>query len=170
MKNPGFLTALWLLVLGLSLGTQAGCNIIAPQVVFKFVGAGIPDTAVAGSIAGEVFRILNLSTLILLLALVPSGLGLVRTGLLPPRAPIGIALLLVCLALLLVEVAWITPEIHRLRAELSGLYGNVSLAPREDPLRARFGMLHGLSMVRALVQLILGCIAFVQVAAGLRRA
>lgn len=73
------------------------------------------------------------------------------------------------LSTLLLAAAWggslysgtvLTGEMRQIREELAQQYGGYHLAPKENPERARFGKLHGLSMVIALGDLLLGFGAF----------
>lgn len=152
-----WLAALWMFALACLVGIQVGGGFIAVAHVFDQVGTILPDSSAAGAIAEPIFRTVNTTTAIVLALLIacawPTTTGRLRAAVI---VLLGLALLLV-----LVELVHITPEIHRLRQELGAQFGAVSLAPKDNPLRQLFGMLHGISAVRALVMIGLQIAAFV---------
>lgn len=157
-----------LLLMAFHLGINVGVNFLAAPVPFAFVGNGVQDSAVAGEMAGTIFgRAHQIALVLLPLAVVcvlltrPFATEIQRTAILG-----GLAMMV---GLLLLELFYITPQIRGLRESLGAQYGTVSAAPRDDPERARFGMLHGLSMMRALVEALLAIVVFVAGAAALRR-
>lgn len=157
-----------LLLAAIHLGINVGVNFLAAPVPFAFVENGVRDSAVAREMAGTFFsRAHRVAFVLLPLAVISALLARPFTARIQKVAILGGLTLLV--ALLLVETLYITPEIRRLRESLGVQYGTVSAAPRDDPERARFGMLHGLSMMRALVDALLAFAVFVAGAAALRR-
>lgn len=150
---------IWLLWLGVWLGAGLSSYFFAAPAIFEFVGSVLADSSEAGTLAGAVFARQSAMTLLVLPVLL-GGWGWLGRGT-SRRAQWAVLLLLGAAFLLaLLEAFYITPQIETLRMELGARFGTVAAAPGEDPDRRRFGMLHGASMVRALVELLLGGVAF----------
>ena len=62
---------------------------------------------------------------------------------------------LALVALLIVNALVLSPMIHRIRDQA----GDITSLPEGDPMRARFGMLHGLSMLCSLLEVVAGLAA-----------
>jgi len=65
----------------------------------------------------------------------------------------------VMLALTLTSQFVLTPRLSALRAQMSAERGSIDATPKEDPLRQRFGQLHGASSAGELLVLLLGVTA-----------
>lgn len=154
VKGLGAIKALWLLLLGLWLGMEAGVDFIAaPQLFINLKD----NTVLAATLAGKFFRAQNIAGLVIVVLLVVTALAL-RHDRMFWKAPA--ILLLVCLMFLLIEVFWIAPQIQDLRGQLGALYGSTSAAPKEDAMKVRFDLMHQVSVIRVLIQLLLGASAF----------
>ncbi|CAN5453811.1 hypothetical protein BH09SUM1_BH09SUM1_06670 [soil metagenome] len=149
------LVALWFLALGILIGAQLGAGLIAPLGIFSFVESKLITTTAAATIAGGIFRQLSHLTFAVL-AVTLASLSILK---LKNPWPV-IALVAACLALQILETAWITPRIIDLRTQLDMQFGEVAAAPKDNPLRHTFGMMHGLSAMRLLLQLGLETAAF----------
>ncbi len=68
-------------------------------------------------------------------------------------AAVAVILMLV---LTLVSQYWVSPKLAELRTEMKSQFGSVDATPQDNPLRAAFGRLHGVSTVLELVILLLG--------------
>ncbi len=158
-KMDRLVFAVWALLLGTWIGT-VGYNFVAATVLFNYVGKGVESSAVAGSIAGDIFELQGLFGLAVMVTSCTMMLYLGQRGLFGGRHRVVIGLLAAVLVLILVEMFWVTPTIHELRVELGQQFGSVSDAPEGNPLRQRFGMMHGVSAMRALGELVLGGGAF----------
>jgi hypothetical protein len=134
--------------------------------MFRLASDGVFDTATAGTAAGALFHGQMLITSVVLLLMIATAAPNLDTFTRGARNWILAALTLGAV-LLLLEMFWISPTIHDLRATLGEQYGTVSAAPRDDPNRKLFGMLHGLSMLRALGEMI--CATVIAVAAARSR-
>lgn len=150
--------SLWLFALAAWIGLGIGTSFIGATTIFGRVPQGLITSDIAGTLAGDLFRTEHLIGLILLPILIVAGL---RALVAEPRGRnAALALLAVALLLLAVDRFFLTPQIHALREEIGRQYGSMSQAPKASPERARFGMLHGASACRALVQMILEIAAF----------
>ena len=149
-----WLHGLWVLVAGLMLGVQLATFLFAPSF-FHAAQQGLLTSQLAGTLAGKCFESANLFTLIALplLLLVLSAGG--KRG--ANRTIVG--LLAVALVLQLIESVGIAPAIAGLREEIAREVGAVANLPEDDPRRGRFGMLHGLSVLRGGVQWLVGAAA-----------
>lgn len=157
--------AVALMLLGLWLGAHIGVSFFAAPIPFDYIGEGVGSTATAGSIAGEMFQrhgIFGFLTMPLVFAAV-----LVAAYQRIPYSPFALAMLGITLIMMLFEALVITPGIHQIRIELGAAYGSVGQAPDNIPARRMFGLLHGLSMFRALLEMIAGLIAFLAYSIGL---
>ena len=63
---------------------------------------------------------------------------------------------IVMLVLTLASQYWVSPKLAELRAEMMTQFGSIDATPKDNPLRAAFGRLHGVSTVLELVILLLG--------------
>ncbi len=159
--------AIWLLFLGTVIGSSVGCHFLAAFAVFDLVGGAVPDSNAAGTIAGEIFDSHHLLSFAMLPLLVAGGYLMTRKGWLDSRQWPVMALLVAALFLLLVELAYITPTIETLRAEMQNTFGGVSDAPPDSPVRQKFGAYHGISILRAFVELAVEILAFLFFTLGL---
>lgn len=149
-RRIGFLVLV--LGLGILLGLELG-SYFAATAIFAGADAGHFDRSVAGELAGLVFQRINLIGFFLLPAASLLLSLMIRGEQFSPRAWYGFVLLQVSFALLLVEITFVSAAIGGLRETLGETYGSVGAAPPDDPDRQRFALLHGISMIRALVQL-----------------
>ncbi|MCC6546441.1 DUF4149 domain-containing protein [Candidatus Sumerlaeota bacterium] len=148
------LKAFWLLLLGTWIGMEVAVDFIAAPALFINLK---DNTVLAAALAGKLFLAQNISGMIIMTILLAVAATMRRD---PMFWKVPAILLLICLTFLLVELLWIMPQIHELRSQLGAMYGSTSQAPADDPLRARFDMLHQASVARAMVQLCLGTTAF----------
>ncbi|MCC5877690.1 MAG: hypothetical protein JJU11_15830 [Candidatus Sumerlaeia bacterium] len=146
------------MLLGLELGTYLGAT-----VIFTGVDEGYFDTSVAGTLAGRFFQPVNIIGLFLLPAASLVVSIWTRAGHLGKAGWVAFGFLQVSLLLILVELTVITPGISNLRESLGAEFGTVGNAPDDHPDRQQFGMLHGFSMIRGLVQLVTTMVAFMLV-------
>lgn len=160
--------ASWLLLLGVLIGSSIGCHFFSATVVFDLVGEAVEDTSAAGTIAGGIFHSYHLFA-VYTLPLLLAGWFWLRRGM-PGRGWLVAGLLIAAGILLATELLYITPRIHELREELGAQFGTVSEAPAGNPLRREFGRLHGVSMMRALIEMVLMAAAFFAAQLPLRRA
>lgn len=139
--------ALWL-------GAALALNFGAPPAVFRVA----PDSTTAGTVAGAVLGVERAVALVLLPLLAAGCLLWTRRG--AGRLPmLAGGCLLVALALVVADHLLLTPRIAALREEMTQVFGSVSTTPRDHDLRRTFGALHGASMVRALLECLLGIAA-----------
>ena len=148
----------WRLILGLALGLNIGA-FVAAQVIFDARADLGFSSADAGTMAGAILHRVNLATAIALLALIALDSAMRRSLLQPATAFWVMIALVVMLLLTLAEVIAITPSIAGMRERIARDYGAMDAAPQD--LRARFGMLHGVSMLRGVVVIAIGVAAFV---------
>jgi hypothetical protein len=107
------------------------------------VGHMLGKLHLLGYVAGAVFLIATMA-----LARSPAAL-------LKPAALIVLAMLL----LTAVNQHGINPRLADLRAQMSSEFGSVDQTPQDNPLRAQFGKLHGVSTLIELGVLLLGIAA-----------
>lgn len=156
------------LLLGVLIGLEAG-TFLGATAVFSGVDDGFFDSTVAGTIAGRLFQPVNIIGLFLL-PFVSLLLSIwLRAGLMSPMGWAGFVLLQVSLLLILLELSLISPGISSLRESLGAEFGSVGEAPADHPDRQRFGMLHGLSMTRGVVQLASTTVAWILIFLSLKR-
>ncbi|MBI1290070.1 DUF4149 domain-containing protein [bacterium] len=160
------LPSLILILSGLWLGSHIATGLIGAPAMFRLVDEGVLTSASAGTAAGALFHGQMLLSQIMLV-LLAATISAARHGF-APRARTALTVALIVAALLvLAEVLWITPQIHHLREILREEFGSVAAAPKDFPARRTFGMLHGLSMLRALGEMI--CAATVAIAGAVGR-
>jgi hypothetical protein len=151
-----------LLLLGVLVGIQVATFLLAP-VVFSFVAAGTIDSTTAGHIAGGMFSRVGGLTIVALPLLMGAGMATLTSL----RARRAFAILMITtMVLQLVESGVVTPGIAALREAMTAEFGSVSATPADDARRAQFGMLHGVSVVRGLVQAATGAGAFLVMLLG----
>jgi uncharacterized membrane protein len=107
------------------------------------VGYMLGKLHVLGYVAGAVY-------LVCAVALAKSSVALLK-----PAALLVIGMLL----LTAVNQHGVAPQLADLRAQMASEFGNVDQTPKENPLRAEFGKLHGVSTIVELVVLLLGLAA-----------
>jgi hypothetical protein len=155
-----WLFSLWSLAVGAWVGTVA-FGFIAAFAIFELVGNVLPDSASAGSIAGALFAPQMVLGIVVLGAAIPLAALHQRAGRFRRMGWLIVVLLTVALACTLLEMFWITPTVRDIRIELGQEFGSVYEAPTDHPLRRRFGMMHGVSAMRAMAELVCGVVAFV---------
>ena len=140
-----------------SLSTWTGCILFLTLIVAPGAFATLPTREIAGAMVGMALTRLHF------LGYIAGGIFLIATcieargvsALARPAAVLVIAMLL----LTILSQQAITPRIASLRAQMSAAHGSIDATPTNDPLRAQFGKLHGLSTLLELVVLLLGLAA-----------
>jgi hypothetical protein len=146
-----FLLALWC-------GSLVATRFLAAPPLFAGAREGLIERPQAASLAGLIFQRQLVLSAVLVCGAAAGG------GILQRRLWSLHFLLAAALLLLGTEWLWITPEIRALRESLGSRFGSVDAAPRTDPERARFAFLHGLSMLRAMAEMLLSVVGFILVA------
>ena len=142
----------------LCLALMLGLLVVSGYVVAPQLFAHASSRMVAGALAGHIFHLANSALLLLALACAAFWLRLQSAG-----AAIGRLrwLLLAAVAVLVAVNEWgLAPQMEAVKALMP--HGYDALAA-DDPLRARFGMLHGIS---AMLHLLASLLAAVLVAMG----
>lgn len=153
---------IWCLAVAMLLGMEVG-TYLGATTIFSGVEEGLFDTSVAGTLAGRFFQPVNIMGLFLLPMASLAVSVWARAGFLGRAGWIAFGFLQVSLLLILVELTVIAPGISNLRESLGNEFGAVGNAPDDHPDRQQFGMLHGLSMIRGMVQLASTLVAFLLV-------
>ncbi|MEQ8819118.1 MAG: DUF4149 domain-containing protein [Sumerlaeia bacterium] len=136
----------WRFLCGGLIGLMFAVGLLAAPVPFALAEELGFGTREAGTIAGAMLARMDWAALLVSLALI--GLTLARRGELGSRRVGALTLLLAGVVVLtLTEMVAVAPAIGALREEAAMLYGSVGAAPEE--FKGRFGMLHGLSVLRA---------------------
>lgn len=73
-------------------------------------------------------------------------------------APVGMALVLM-LVLTLASQQFVSAPMSDLRAHMAAAYGSIDMTPSDNPMRAEFNRLHGVSTAAELAVLLLGLAA-----------
>lgn len=130
-----------------------GLLLVPGYVVAPTLFAHAPSVTEAGMYAGKIFHISNVGVLLLAAALAAFWLRL------KSRGRLNWTLLVLCAAVVAAGEYGISPVL----AELKAVAGSLDGLPKDDPLRARFGMWHGIS---AAVHLVATLLAAALVALG----
>jgi len=130
--------------------------VVAPQL-FAHAGSRME----AGMLAGHIFHLANVALLLLALAVVAFWLRLQSAGCVVGRWRWG---LLVAVAMLVAVNQWgVAPQMEALKALMPAGYDALVA---DDPLRLRFGMLHGISSI---LHFVASLLAVVLVGLGVAR-
>jgi hypothetical protein len=146
------------LLLALLLGMMVAIGFLATPAVFELRAELGLSSADAGTLAGAMLHPLDFTTLAVVLLLL--GLEGLRGGAATSRRAVIAyrTLLVVMLACTLAELLVVSPMIRDMREIIRLDYGGMESAP--DDVRGRFGMLHGVSMIRALAVMLCGLAAW----------
>ena len=138
----------------LALGTWLGGILFLSFAVAPGAFAALPSRQDAGAVVGMALTRLHLLGFFAgFVFLAARGLRLRSFSAL--AGWIGIAVVLM-LALTLVSQFWVSARLGDLRVQMAAEHGSIDSTPRDNPLRAEFGRLHGASTVIELVVLLLG--------------
>jgi len=142
-----------------TLGTWVGAGLFVSLVVAPAAFRLLPAPDLAGVLVGASLTRLHLmgigaGLLFLVLAAAGGAISQLKVG----RS----ALALVALMIVLTAASefGVTPRMYALRVQMAAAHGSIAGTPREDPVRAAFGRLHGVSMSLELVTLLSGLAAF----------
>jgi len=142
-----------------SLGSWVGAGLFVSLVVAPAAFRLLPTPDLAGALVGAALTRLHLmgigaGLLFLALGAASSAVSQLKVG----RS----ALVLVTLMIVLTAASefGVTPRMYALRVQMAAAHGSIAATPREDPVRAAFGKLHGVSMSLELVTLLSGLAAF----------
>lgn len=158
-KNGRRALFLWVLIAGVWLGSSMTSYLVIPALLFGNIGSGVESSSAAGFLAGEVFHRHHLVSIFCLPLLLAIGAATSRNRLRGTRDRMPLFVLAFVLLLVGVEMIWITPEVARLRTELTQHFGSPGAAPTGDPARSKFFTLHAVSVSRALIEIVLGLAA-----------
>jgi len=129
--------------LRLCLALLLGLLLVPGFVVAPILFAKAGSTYQAGMLAGYIFHVANRTVVILAVAV--AAFWWRQQGRVPRSAWLVLGLVLVLIA---VNEWAITPVIEALKAQIGHGFDTM---PKNDPLRARFGMWHGISAVLYLI-------------------
>ncbi len=145
---------IWTAIRRLSLAYIVGGGILLVFIAAPLIFELAPSRTAAGQIAGAIINRHSLLALILtaiaLISLFPQGKNSV-----PHSRGLLIALLGTMIVIELFSYSIVRPILNDLIAQI----GDFDLTPKDNPLRKRFGMWHGISSLEALITLILGVLA-----------
>ncbi len=148
---------LYVVGLALLVGAQCAVGYLVAPTLF----AVVPERALAGTIAGAIFARLGWTALAGYAVLVLLQHWLHRARPAAPRWPrVALPAMLVLTA---IGHLWLRPWIAEVRAQVQTA-GGFELAPAE--LRARFGMLHGVSSLVFLAVTLIGVVLLLQLREG----
>jgi len=150
-----------------SLGTWVGAGLFTTLVVARAAFGQLPTPDLAGAVVGYTLTRLHVAGIVaglVFLGATVAGGGAAELG-----KPAG---LLVTLMIVLTAASQfgVTPRMTALREQMTREHGSIAATPREDPARASFGKLHGVSASLELATLVSGLAAMVLTARGLGRA
>ena len=137
----------------LSLGTWVGSIVFLSFVVAPGAFA-LFSRDQAGALVGLALGRLHILGLICGVVYLAAHVAVARS--LPAFVELAAVAIILMLALTLVSQYWVSPGLAGLRAEMKSQFGSVDATPQDNPLRAAFGRLHGVSTVLELVILLLG--------------
>jgi uncharacterized membrane protein len=141
----------------LALGTWLGGILFLALAVAPAAFATLPTRQEAGAVVGMALTRLHLFGIVAgIVFLAARGMRLRSLSALV--GPIGMAVVLM-LALTLVSQFWVSARLGDLRVQMAAEHGSIDSTPRDNPLRAEFGRLHGVSTVIELAVLVLGLAA-----------
>jgi hypothetical protein len=127
-----------LMTAGALLAAWIGAALLVAAVVAPAAFAVLPTRALAGALVGRVLPVMFLSGLV-----VGALAALLGRGAAPAFSGARLALPLVAALLCAAAQFGVGPRIARLRAEMGP---SIEALPADDPRRARFGKLHGVSV------------------------
>jgi uncharacterized membrane protein len=144
-----------------ALGTWTGGILFLSLIVAPGAFAMLPTRELAGSLVGMALTRLHL------LGYVCAGIFLVAECIEARGISAlsrGTSVLVIAMLLLtIISQQAVTPRIASLRAEMSAAHGSIDATPQNDPLRAQFGKLHGISTLLELLVLLLGLAALFRI-------
>ena len=163
------MTSMLRFLLLFSLGTWVGAGLFVTLIVAPAAFRLSPTPDVAGAIVGQTLTRLHL------MGIGAGAIFLIAAWMLGSDAPRGVprtASLLIALMIVLTAVSQfgVTPRMDALRRQMVAAHGSISATPPEDPARASFGRLHGVSASLELVTLLAGVAAFFMAARDLGHA
>ena len=153
------MTSILRFLLLFSLGTWVGAGLFLTLVVAPAAFRLLPTPDLAGALVGHALTRFHL------LAIGAGLLFLISAAWLAANSPVAagrIAVTLVVFMILLTVVSQfvVTPRMDALRTQMVAAHGSISATRREDPMRASFGKLHGVSASLELLTLLTGVAAF----------
>ncbi len=150
------MTTILRFIQSVSLGIWIG-GIVFSFLVAAGVFATLPSREQAGAVVGMALARLHALGYVCAAAFLVASLALERSlaSMLRPAA----LLVIVMLTLTLASQFIITPRLADLRARMTAEHGSIDATPRDNPLRASFGKLHGVSSALELLVLLLGLAA-----------
>lgn len=129
---------------------------VAPSLFGDWSGV-VPNSTHAADILSPLFGAMDRTAFVVFPLAIAIHFALLR--LVAPRVRRAVVVSIVLLALTLGATAassfYLTPQMHQIREDLKVEYGGYHLAPKENPQRARFGALHGISQSLALASMLL---------------
>ncbi len=128
-----------LLVAGALLAAWIGAALLVAAVVAPAAFAVLPTRALAGALVGRVLPVVFLSGIVAWIGALVLGQGAA-----PAFARARLLLPLVAALLSAAAQFGVGPRIARLRAEMGP---SIEALPTDDPRRAQFGKLHGVSVL-----------------------
>ncbi len=140
-----------------SLGTWTGSILFLIWIVAPGAFATLPARELAGSLVG--MALTRLHFLGYAAGALFLGASFIEARNASALARPAALLVIVMLLLTVVSQHAITPRIASLRAQMSAEHGSLDATPKDHPLRAQFGKLHGLSTLLELAVLLLGLAA-----------
>jgi hypothetical protein len=145
----------YLLALVVWMGGIAVIGGLAAPATFEVMQArhGEQGRVLAGAVVGEVLRRFHIVTYVAGALLFASLLGMKLLGPRPVAFGMRMAVITAMLAITLFSGLWVSGRIEAIRREVPG---PVSALPEEDPRRAAFGRLHGVSTILMFVNLLGG--------------
>lgn len=129
----------------LCLALMFGLLLVPGYVVAPTLFAHAPSVTEAGMYAGKIFHISNTGVLLLAAALAAFWFRL------KGRGRLNWTLLALCAVVVAANEYGISPVL----AELKAAAGSLDALPKDDPIRAKFGMWHGISAAVHLVATLL---------------
>ena len=141
----------------LALGAWTGSILFLSLIVAPGAFALLPTRELAGSVVG--MALARLHFLGYAAGALYLGASLVQTRSASALARPAVVLVIAMLLLTFISQHALTPRIAGLRAQMASDFGSVDSTPKDHPLRAQFGRLHGISTLLELAVLLLGLAA-----------
>lgn len=140
------------------LGSMITISFFVAPSLFSNESGHTPDSSIAGDVISPLLHKMHVTSWIVIPII--AGLLFAMKRLVPLRSsrPVWVTLMLLAPSwiLMLISGTVITGMIQDIRVELKAEFGGYHLAPKDDPRRAKFGGLHGASMMIAMLSLVLG--------------
>ena len=137
-------------------------TLMTARSIFDNESGRVPDSGAAGDIVGPLLDDMHLIGWIACGVAIASIVGIRFLRKAPRHIVIWSTVAVLAIALLtgFYSGVVLTEQIQELRVELATEYGSYDAAPEDAPARKKFGMLHGVSMSIALLNLVLALSAF----------